>query len=318
MAILNMNDQMTALEIVRRANAPEPFNIIEILQMTNEFLIDIPMIEANNGVVNVTLQRTIKPMGEHRIYNRGVGKGATQTKVVQDRIASLGVYSEADAEMIDNSGNKQQALMSEATGIIKGVGIKQAQTIVYGDPAKSDEFAGLMSRCDKIGKFVLDAGGTGNGLTSIYLVAAGRDLFHLIYPKGSSNCAVERKDKGIETVEDEDGKEYEAYRSYFTAKYGVALRSPDALVRIANIPANISGDDLLDIIIEGRYKLPQGASTYCMYSNIGPLIKLDKAARDKGNVVYTKDDPWGRPITHVRDLRCRRMDVILSTEEQVV
>jgi hypothetical protein len=63
--------------------------------------------------------------------------------------------------------------------------------------------------------------------------------------------------------------------------------------------------------------MPKGASTYAMYSNLDILIKLDKAARDRGNVVYTKDDPWGRPVTHVRDIRCRQMDVILSTEAAV-
>jgi hypothetical protein len=34
-------------------------------------------------------------------------------------------------------------------------------------------------------------------------------------------------------------------------------------------------------------------------------------------VVYNAADPWGKPITYVRDMRCRRMDVILSAEAQV-
>ncbi|MDR0455758.1 MAG: hypothetical protein LBH20_03630 [Treponema sp.] len=318
--ILNMNDQMTALEIVRRANAPDPFKIIELMGLTNEMLLDIPMKETNNGVVNVTLQRSVKAAGSHRIYNKGFGTVATQTQVVHDRIAMLGAYSKADADMIDQSGNKQAALMSEATGIIKGMGMTQAETLVYGDPNKPDEFAGLMSRCNKIGRFVIDAGGTGNDLTSIYLIAVGPDLFHLIYPKGASGCGVEREDMGrVHEKDPEDEKrEYPVYKNYFTAKYGIAVRAPEALWRICNVPKNISGDDLIDLIIDTRHRMPTGAATYVMYSNIEPIIKLDKAARDKGNVVYTKEDPWGRPITHVRDLRCRRMDVILSTEAQVV
>ena len=70
---LNMTDQMTALEIAKRANAPDPFKIIELMRLTNEMLIDVPAQEANNGVVNVTLQRNIQPIGEHRIYDKGVG-----------------------------------------------------------------------------------------------------------------------------------------------------------------------------------------------------------------------------------------------------
>jgi hypothetical protein len=323
MAVLNMTDQMTALELVRRANAPDPFHIIELMRLTNEMLIDVPAYEANDATVNVALQRDIVPMGEHRIYNQGVGSVATQTTIVRDRIAMMAAYSEVDASMLEHSGNMAAARMSEASGIIKGMGLRQAETMIYGDGNKPEEFDGLMARRNRLSdKNVIDAGGKGAGdNTSIYMVAVGRDMFHLLYPKGSSSVGVSRKDNGLVTVLDPSDptgkKKYPAYQDYFTAAYGMAVIMPSAVKRICNIPPGISGDDLLDLIIETRYKMPQGASTYVMYSNIDPLIKLDKAARNKGNVVYTAADPWGKEITHVRDLRCRRMDVILSTEEKV-
>jgi len=319
MPTLNMTDQMTALEIARRSNQPVPFNIIELLRQTNEMLIDIPACECNNGIINVGIQRTIKPMGKHRIYNKGVGKAATQTTPIQDRIAMLAEYSIVDAEMIKHSGNIQAARMSEASGIIKGMGLTQAETIINGDGSIAEEFDGLMVRRNKITeKLVIDAGGTGNELTSIYLVAAGPDLFHFIYPKGSKSVGVDREDRGIVDVEDEEGNEYPAYKDYFTAQYGITVKAPDALIRIANIPVKtIKADELIDIIIDASYGLVQGASTYAMYSNVDILKKIDKAARDKDNVAYTKEDPWGKPIAHIRDLRCRRMDVITSKEEAI-
>ena len=318
MPTLNMNDQMTALEIVKRANAPDPFHIIELMGLTNEMLLDVPAHEANNGVINVTLQRSIKPMGEHRIYNKGVGKAATQTKRVDDRIAMLAEYSDVDASMLEHSGNMKAARMSEAVAIIKGMGLTQAETLIYGDGTKPEEFDGLMARYNSFtNKNVINAGGTGNELTSIYLIALGPDLFHLIYPKGSTSVGVKRDDLGLRHIQDADGKEYPVYSDYYTSQYGISVRAPEAVKRICNIPKTISGDDLVDLIIDTRHRMPQGAATYVMYSNIEMLIKLDKAARDKGNVVYTAADPWGRQITHVRDMRCRRMDVILSTEGQV-
>jgi hypothetical protein len=311
---------MTALEIAKRANAPDPFKIIELMRLTNEMLVDVPAREANNGVVNVTLQRNIGFMGEHRIYNKGVGGAATQTKVVHDRIAMLGAYSRADKDMIDQSGNKAAALMSEATAVIKGMGLTQAYTLIYGDGSKAEEFDGLFSRRNSLGDpNVISAGGTGSALTSIYLAAVGPDLFHLIYPLGSATAGVEKRGVEEREVQDPDDprKQYRVYEDYFKAAYGIAVRAPDAVKRICNIPANITGDDLLDLIMDARYRLPQGASTYVMYSNADAIIKLDKAARDKGNVVYTAADPWGKPITHVRDIRCRRMDVIHNAEEAV-
>ena len=321
MAVLNMTDTMTALEVAKRANAPEPFKIIELLRLTNEMLIDVPAHEANSGVVNVTLQRNIGPVGEARIYNQGVGAAATQTKLVRDRIAMIGEYCRVDKKMIDHSGNKERALMSEATAIIKGMGLTQAEMMVYGDERNPEEFNGLFVRRNTASDSnVIDAGGTGSALTSIYLAAVGPDLFHLIYPKGSASVGVTKRGLQEKDVPDPNNpaKSYPVYEDYFEAEFGIAIRAPDAVKRICNIPADISGDDLIDLIIDARYRLPQGASTYVMYSNIEALIKLDKAGRDRGNVVYTAEDPWGKPITHVRDIRCRRMDAILNTEEQVV
>ena len=320
MPTLNMEDQMTALELARRANAPEPFQIIELLRMTNEMLIDVPAYPANNGTINKALQRNIRPMGQHRIYNRGVGKAATQTTPIEDRIAILAEYSYVDADLIDHSGNKAAALMSESKGIIKGMGLTQANTLINGDGNKAEEFSGLAQRRNKVdGVNTISAGGTGTTkeFTSIYLCAIGQEFFHLIYPEGSKSVGVEREDLGRKHVKDDKGGEFPAYGSYFTAFYGLAVKMPDAVKRICNIPKNMKGEDLVDLIIATAYKLPQGATTYAMYCNVDILIKLDKAARDKVNVVYNTADPWGKQITCVRDLRCRRMDAITS-EETVV
>jgi hypothetical protein len=313
---------MTALEIVKRANAPDPFKIIELMRLTNEMLIDVPAYECNNGVINVALQRVINEMGEHRIYNQGVGKVATQTKIVQDRIAMLAAYAEVDAEMVEQSGNVNAARQSEIVAISKGMGLTQAQTLIYGDENKAEEFAGLMSRYNDLSNpNVVDAGGrsAANDMTSVYIVAVGQDLFHLIYPKGSKSVGVTREDNGRVHVQDPNNpeKKYPVYQDYLKVNYGLTIKAPDAVQRICNIPKNMSGADLIDIILERRRKMPKGATTYAMYSNADILIKLDKAARDKGNVVYTAADPWGKEITHLRDIRCRQMDVILNTEGQV-
>jgi len=322
MATLNMTDQMTALEIVRRANAPEPFKIIELMGLTNEMLLDAPAYEANNATVNVSVQRTIKEIGTHRIYNQGVGSVATQTSQVTDRIAMMAEYSKVDAKLVEHSGNKNAARQSEAVAIIKGMGLTQAKTLVYGDGSKAEEFNGMYVRRNKINnKNVLDAGGTSTSLdmTSIYLVAFGPDLFHLIYPKGSTSVGVTRRDLGLVDMPDESDpkKMLPVYAEYFEAQYGIAIKEPQALIRLCNIPKAITPENLVDKIIEASYELPMGASSYAMYSNKTIHMKIDKASRDKNNVAHTTTDPWGRPIVTIRDLRCRRMDVINHNEERV-
>jgi hypothetical protein len=319
MPTLNLADQLTAIEIARRVNDPERFHIIELLRMTNQMLVDVPAYPANNGTINVTTQRLVKEYGEHRIYNQGTGKVATQTKPVTDRIAILAAYSDVDRDMADHSGNPNALRQSEAMGIIKGMGLTQAQTVIYGTQQDPAEFDGLFVRRNALSDpDVVDAGGTGSNLTSIYLVAVGRDLFHMIYPQGSTGIGIRREDRGVIDAMDSTGKEFPAYREYFEAQYGITVRAPDAVKRICNIPPAMTGGALVDIILETRRKMPPGASTYAMYSNVGVLVKIDKEARDKGNVIHTAADPWGTEITHIRDIRCRQMDVILDTESAVV
>jgi hypothetical protein len=107
------------------------------------------------------------------------------------------------------------------------------------------------------------------------------------------------------------------YREFFKAQYGLTVRAPDAVKRICNVHTDVPPDKLLDVILDTRWKMPPGATTYVLYGNVDILVKIDKAAREKNNVVYYAEDPWGKPITHIRDLRVRQMDCILNTEEAV-
>jgi hypothetical protein len=319
MAVLNMADQITAIEAVKRSSSPDAFHIIECLRMTNEMIVDLPALPANDNTVHTTLRRLNQPGGTHRIYNQGVEIKASQTDTVQDRIAMVGAYSVVDKAMADHTGNRSAFRQSEAVAILKGMGNDQARDLIYGNNALNKaEINGLAVRLNKVdGKTVVSMGGTGNDLTSLYLVAAGQDLCHLIYPKGSSSVGVTRSDQGEKIWEDQEGKKYQALVEYFEAQYGISIRDPGAVVRICNIESGVDGEDLIDAILSCRRRMPPGASTYAMYANLDVLIKIDKTARDRGNVVYYAADPWGKETTHIRDIRCRQMDAILSTEEAV-
>ncbi len=318
MPTLNMVDTMTALEVIKRANAPDPFRIIECLTQTNELLFDMPIMEANDGAVNTTLRRKSQPGGKHRLYNQGVSVKASQTDTVQDRIAMLEAYSVVDKALAGHSGNKAALRNSEAIAFINGMGVDQARDIIYGDNSVDKaEIDGFATRLNKLGKNCISMGGTGNNLTSIYLVAAGPQFAHLIYPKGSTSVGVIRNDLGEQTWEDGAKGKYQAYVEHFTAQYGITVRHPDAIKRLCNVPQSISGADLIDKILELRRIMPKGAANYVVYAGASVLTKIDKEARDKVNVAHTAEDPWGREITKIRDIRCRQVDVILDTEEAV-
>ena len=63
--------------------------------------------------------------------------------------------------------------------------------------------------------------------------------------------------------------------------------------------------------------MPEGASTYVVYGNYSAQDVLDKAAYKKPNVIFPTSDPWGRPLTMIRNFRVRTVEAILDTEEQI-
>lgn len=314
---LSMTDSLTALEVMRRANNQDGFHIVELMAQTNEMLKDMPMLEANDGTVHNTLVRTSLRSGTHRLYNEGIAPGATTTDTMRDRITMLEDYSIVDKDLAEHSGNVKALRESEAVAFLSGMGQTQAEDLVYGDNgAHPEQINGLAVRLNTLSnKNVLNAGGSGNSCTSIYVCALGRGFAHLIYPKGRSDCGIKTEDMGVQNWPMGEGRVMPAYVQFFSTHYGLSVAHPNAVKRICNIAANTAGDKIVELILEAMIRLPPGAPTVAIYANQDALVKIDKAAWSKGNAVFTHEDPWGEVITHVRKGRCRRVDAILSTEQ---
>lgn len=325
MATLTASDRMTALEILNRSSGEndDARKIIEVMSATNEILLDAPTTEANDGVVNTTVVRTKLPRAEHRIYNNGVGEGTSQTDVVHDYKCEIAMYSNTDVKLIQHAKNPADILWSESRGILEGMGQEQAEDIVYGnhsvDPAYMDGFATRRNKIDN--ELCLSGGGlqaASGSLTSIYICKWGMNKMHMFYPRGASGIGVTKKDKGIQTVTGQNGKSMEAYQLYFDAEYGLSVRDPRALIRIANINlSTVNAVDIVKMILKAKRKLPQGDGTISILCGSEILGLMDVAAMEKNNVLYNAEDPWGRELLKIRDMRLRQVDAILTTEDYV-
>ena len=321
MAVLNSSDRLTAVEQVKRSNiSADARRIIEELTVANEIFLDAPTVEANEGTVHTHLIRTAIPKATHRAYNEGVGQGASQTKTVKDVISQIAIYSKVDADLVAKSAFPQELLMSEAAAFIQGMGQQQAEEMIYGNHNLDPRYMnGLAARRNKIDELCIDMGGTGNNLTSVYLVKWGNQFARLIYPRGSTSLGVIRKDKGIQTVKAENGGEYEAYVNYFQADYGMAVGHEKSIIRLANIDIDtIDGTNLIKAILKNKSKLADGDGTVSILCNSDIMGLIDIATLDRNNVIYTAEDPWGREVNKLRDMRFRKVNAILSTEEKVV
>ena len=326
MAVMSLTDQLTSLEVAKRTQgiSEDSRRIIEELVQYNELLLDAPLVEANEGTVHSTLVRTAIPHGEHRGYNQGVGKSSSQTKTIKDVISNIEIYSQVDKQLVDESAHPEAVMMSEQVAFIEGLSQDMADDLMYGnhnaDPRYTNGFATRYNSTQSgQSKNCISLGGTGNALTSIYLIKWATDKAHLIYPKGSKNAGVEYNFLGEQTVKDANGGEYQAYRAHYRVARGLAVRNSMSVIRLCNIDvtANGIGDKIAEYVVKNMGKLARGGGTVSIACNAEVKGILNWAANQKVNVLYPSEDPWGNSVLKIGEGRIRECPSILLTESAV-
>jgi hypothetical protein len=327
MAVLSLTDQLTSLEVAKRTQgiSEDSRRIIEELVQYNELLIDAPLVEANEGTVHSTLVRTAIPHGEHRGYNQGVGKASSQTKTIKDVISNIEIYSQVDKQLVDESAHPEAVMMSEQVAFIEGLSQDMADDLMYGNHNADERYTnGFATRYNSTqsgqSKNCISLGGTGNALTSIYLIKWATDKAHLIYPKGSKNAGVEYNFLGEQTVKDANGGEYQAYRAHYRVARGLAVRNSMSVIRLCNIDvtANGIGDKIAEYVVKNLGKLARGGGTVSIACNAEVKGILNWAANQKQNVLYPAEDPWGNSVLKIGEGRIRECPSILLTESAVL
>jgi hypothetical protein len=161
---------------------------------------------------------------------------------------------------------------------------------------------------------VINEGGTGSDLCSIFVVDWGPTSCYMVYPKGSM-AGLEHKDKGIETVRDSSGNMYEAYVDKFSWKAGMVVKNTKSIGRIANIEStgasNIFDEDNL-ITLMNRMTRGPGRR---IYVNETVKTQMEIRAKDKTNIHYTTvNDIAPGPVTFFKGVPVRLVDQMLITE----
>jgi hypothetical protein len=229
--------------------------------------------------------------------------------------------------MAQHSGNPSALYKSEADAFLIGMGEDQAEDLVYGNRSADEAMInGLAVRYPKVDgercvSFLASAP-AGTTYTSAYIMAPGPNSVHLIYPRGSKSVGVSREDGGLIWVKDQQNaaKEFRAHRDVFKAQYGLAVIHPDAVIRICNIPVDLSKEqraDLLELILKYQKRLTRGIVNNALFVNGDLIYQIERAGRESQYVIHAETDPWGKPVTAINGIRIREQGAILSTEDEV-
>lgn len=311
--------------------------IAELLVQSNPMLLDIPMIEGNLPTGHRTTMRADTPTPTWRKLNYGVRPTKSTTVQVDDTIGMCEDFGEVDAELANLNGNTAEFRMSQDKPHIDGMSNEMASSLIYADTSVNpEEFLGIAPRFDQLtltGKpavqqqsahlpNVIDLGGSGGNLTSIYGIAWGEDTVHGVYPKGSS-AGLLAEDLGKTVLTDNDGGRFMGYRSHYQWKMGLSVADWRAITRIVNIDLSNLEDGATQIllykaIIKSMHAVPpQYRNRLKFYCSPAISAMLDFAAVEKGNVHLGRTEVFGEEIMSFRGRPLRESHAILETETAV-
>ena len=331
MAILTSTMPTLIDKFSREDSTKKIMKIVELMAKQNDILMDAEYMECNDGSKHKTTMRSGIPEPTWRMFNQGVQPSKSTTVPVLDTTGMMEDYGLVDKALADLSGNADAFRASENLGKLQGFNNKASRYMFYGNTQTEPQaFLGLTPRYNSLaaesGRNIVDAGGTGSTNTSIWFVTWGELTTHLLYPKGSV-AGFQHRNLGEDTVKDDVGGEFQAYRDHFKWDIGMSVRDWRANARVANIDVTTLASDaatgakLIENMIKAYYLLDnpmQGEGKTVIYANRTIQTFLHLQAMNSKNVNLTLGEYAGRKIPELLGIPIKRCDELLNTESRVV
>lgn len=323
-----MSTLTSTYSLVEQAKRIDPSGaqaqIAEVLnRKTGMILTEGPWMPSNDVWTNKTTRRASLPTGSRRKLNARVTQSVSRTTEIMDVIEQLEDYCDVDAALVDSMPSPALFRAGEVDAFIEGLGQTIASDILYGNNGVDpDSMHGLAPRLGTLdARFVIDGGGDGSNVTSVYVVTWGQTSAFLIYPKNmAATLGVQHVDKGQITSELSTGL-MEVYRDHFVIRCGLVVRDPRAIGRVANIEATgadntFDEDDLITLL----NNMNTGAGTR-IYVNETILTQMQIRCKDKSNVHFTPGGSAlsGEPPLYFNQVPIRQFsrEVLLNTEDAI-
>jgi len=313
-------DRLTLVEIAKRTHNGMAIDIAEQLNKDNAVLDDAVYVQANGISNHITTKRLSLPTGSWRQINAGVARESSRTQQVVETIGRLEAYSQIDSALVDLAPDKKKFRWSEDISFLEGMSQTLATAIFYGSNVGAPEqFNGFATRyASTSDDNVWSLSGTGSDLASVWIVQWGSDKVHMVYPANDSAAGLQAKDDGLLTTYDDSNNPYKVYQTHFRLYAGMVVRDDRCIQRLCNIETAGSSNILdEDYLIKALRQMPQGGSGAVIYMNKTIMTQLDIIAKDKSNVSYTPDGPFGRPQISFRGYPIKLVDALLDTESAV-
>jgi hypothetical protein len=339
MATKSITDRENLLNVTRMTNNNETLDVAEVLNETNEVIEDAIVQQSTDMTSHVFSRRTALPSVSWVKMGNGWNATTGTLNQVREELGQLKARFLAPQDIMDIQPNPAKYRMQQERGYIESMGQELSNTLFGNFSAGSlsptvnppEEFAGFQYRYNSLStddsNYVINNGNTtGSDNTSIWFVQWGAGKTYLISPRNAPG-GLEKVDKGLQLVSGDNSvastsatqnnptNQLWAFITEFGWRVGLAIEDTRTTKRLANIDSVAGSTFTLDvdkiIQIQNNFKSRDMVS---MYTNETVFTQLDILAKDKTNVFWSENNPFGRPQLFFRNSPIRRTDAISNDE----
>ena len=299
----------------------------ELLAQENDILDDIPWTAGNQLTGDIHFKRTALPSAQIRRINQGFDSSKGAVEAVRETCVEIVSRMTVDMKELDLAPSPEKYLLSESKGHVSVMNDTLITDFFYG--ADPEGIRGIATRLGKLShKQVVDAGGKGSNLASIYIIKWDTDEVTGIYPK-ETKAGLDVFMKENELVPDKDGKTFLAHITMWSWFVGLKVRDERYIARLCNIDRDVllgSGDaakearqDLFRKLILAQDKIYHvNDGRVVMYADPQIFSILKIAAFEKSNMALGYSDiKEDRRILSFAGIPIKRNDAQSIAEKKV-
>lgn len=327
----NLDDRENLVIAARMSHNGAIIDVAEVLNETNDVLNDATVLRGNDITSHVISRRTRLPSPSWVKVGNGWNATTGLVNQVRETMGQLKARYTCPQDVMKLQPDPAKYRAQQERAYIEAIGQEVANTLMGNWSAGSltsdppEEFAGFSQRYASVSSspssYVVNNGNTsGSDNTSIWFIQWGPGKVYLIYPRNSSSAGINKDVKPLtltagDNVTTTQGNQLWAHITEFSWDVGLCVEDTRCIKRLCNIDSVSTETYTLNedyvIQIRNNFKTP---GTIYMYCNETVFTQLCILAKDKNNVHYPPNMPFGKPQMYFQDMPVRRCDAITDVE----
>lgn len=325
MATYDLAASHTLVDVAKLHNNKDQLVASQNMHKKNGIIRVLTWEEANQLTSHVYSKEVALPTGTWRSVNEGVTPEKPQFDQGTEPLSRIEGHSDVDEYIIDDivpdpKQYRYQYDLRHMEGYLQSI----VSELLYGNPGTNpNKPKGLQPRFNALALDNVHGGGCSDAgaTTSIYIVQFGPGKVNALYGRGRGAEIIRKEDMGKQFVvtNTSTGAGLYKYRTKWSSVMGLVVYDDRSVQRICNL--GVDGADELDIemfiwAMDCLADPEDIGGTAVICNRLGKNM-IEKAFRNRPNMIFTTPDEYGKPMQTVNGARIVLTEGVKNTETVV-